>query len=58
VLCRQCFKTKRAPNVATPETVSATAQLVAEASAAPPAPERNTAPAAAEVSVAAQPSQA
>jgi CxxC-x17-CxxC domain-containing protein len=29
VLCRQCFKGKRAPNVASPETVAATANLVA-----------------------------
>jgi CxxC-x17-CxxC domain-containing protein len=32
VLCRQCFKSKRAPNTATPETVNATAELVAAAS--------------------------
>ena len=36
VLCRQCFKNKRAPNVATPETVAATAELVAAASNVPP----------------------
>src|ERR1700678_2242803 len=35
VLCRQCFKSKRAPNTATPETVTATSELVAAASSAP-----------------------
>src|ERR1700732_702887 len=35
VLCRQCFKSKRPANVATPETVAATAELVAAASSAP-----------------------
>jgi len=34
VLCRQCFKTKRAPNVATPETVAASAKLVAASAGA------------------------
>src|SRR5580698_7074138 len=34
VLCRQCFKSKRPPNVATPETVAATSELVAAASSA------------------------
>ncbi|MDP9040131.1 MAG: zinc-ribbon domain containing protein [Acidobacteriota bacterium] len=33
VLCRQCFKTKRAPSVAAPETVAATHELVAAAAA-------------------------
>jgi CxxC-x17-CxxC domain-containing protein len=32
VLCRQCFKSKRPPNVASAETVAATAELVAAAS--------------------------
>jgi CxxC-x17-CxxC domain-containing protein len=32
VLCRQCFKAKRAPNVASAETQAATATLVAAAS--------------------------
>jgi CxxC-x17-CxxC domain-containing protein len=36
VLCRQCFKNKRAPNVASPETVAATSELLAAASAAGP----------------------
>jgi CxxC-x17-CxxC domain-containing protein len=56
VLCRQCFKAKRAPNVATPETVNATAQLVAEASKAPPVAERPQA--APDLAAAAQSSQA
>ena len=34
VLCRQCFKVKRAPGVATPETMNATAELVAAESGA------------------------
>jgi CxxC-x17-CxxC domain-containing protein len=34
VLCRQCFKSKRAPNAASPETTAATAELVAAASSA------------------------
>jgi CxxC-x17-CxxC domain-containing protein len=34
VLCRQCFKTKRAPGVASEETVAATSELVAAASGA------------------------
>jgi CxxC-x17-CxxC domain-containing protein len=55
VLCRQCFKAKRAPNVATPETVNATAELVAEASKAPVA-ERSQG--ANDLAAAAQPSQA
>ncbi|GAC1422223.1 MAG: hypothetical protein NVSMB62_17780 [Acidobacteriaceae bacterium] len=29
VLCRQCFKNKRVPNAASPETVAATSELVA-----------------------------
>lgn len=37
VLCRQCFKNKRAPNVATPETVAATSELVAAAASSVPA---------------------
>ena len=36
VLCRQCFKAKRPPNVASQETVAATAQLVAAAPQGPP----------------------
>jgi len=55
VLCRQCFKSKRAPNVATAETVTATAELVAAASA-PETEEHGQA--SAELSVAGQPSQA
>ena len=34
VLCRQCFKSKRPANAATPETVAATSELVAAASSA------------------------
>jgi CxxC-x17-CxxC domain-containing protein len=34
VLCRQCFKSKRPPNVASAATVAATAQLVAAGSGA------------------------
>jgi len=44
VLCRQCFKSKRAPNVASSATVAATAQLVAAGSTADhsqPAPDQN-----------------
>jgi CxxC-x17-CxxC domain-containing protein len=52
VLCRQCFKSKRPPGVATPDTVAATAQLVAAASGEPKMPERAQMPA--ELSVAAQ----
>jgi CxxC-x17-CxxC domain-containing protein len=37
VLCRQCFKSKRPANAATPETVTATAELVAAASSVPDA---------------------
>jgi CxxC-x17-CxxC domain-containing protein len=40
VLCRQCFKTKRAPNLATPETTNATAELIAEASKPAQVPDR------------------
>jgi CxxC-x17-CxxC domain-containing protein len=32
VLCRQCFKNKRVPNAATPDTVAATSELIAAAS--------------------------
>lgn len=35
VLCRQCFKSKRPPNVASAETVAATAELVAATASAP-----------------------
>jgi CxxC-x17-CxxC domain-containing protein len=56
VLCRQCFKAKKPGNVATPETVAATAELVAAASGAEAAVEHSQMPA--ELSVAAQPSQA
>jgi len=37
VLCRQCFKTKSAPNVASPQTLQATSELVAAASSKAPA---------------------
>jgi CxxC-x17-CxxC domain-containing protein len=40
VLCRQCFKSKRPANAATPETVAATSELVAAASSAPAAVEQ------------------
>jgi CxxC-x17-CxxC domain-containing protein len=56
VLCRQCFKSKRAPNVATQQTVNATAELVAAESNAPSVVEQTQMPA--ELSVAAQPSPA
>jgi CxxC-x17-CxxC domain-containing protein len=56
VLCRQCFKAKRPPNIASQETVNATAQLVAEASKASPVAERPQG--ATDLSAAAQPSQA
>jgi CxxC-x17-CxxC domain-containing protein len=64
VLCRQCFKTKRAPNVATSETTKATAELVADASKGPaavstvPAAVERAAQGPTELSAAAQPSQA
>ncbi len=67
VLCRQCFKTKRPPNLAIPETVAATAELVAAGSSAPEAaveqaqvsaPAPVPASASADLSSAAQPSQA
>jgi len=60
VLCRQCFKSKRAPNTATPETVTATSELVAAASSADAAVEQAqvSAQVSAELSAAAQPSQA
>jgi CxxC-x17-CxxC domain-containing protein len=35
VLCRQCFKLKNAANVASPQTLQATAELVAAANNAP-----------------------
>jgi CxxC-x17-CxxC domain-containing protein len=44
VLCRQCFKSKRAPNAATQQTMAATAELVAAASK-PPSSEQPPAPA-------------
>jgi len=56
VLCRQCFKAKRAPNVATPATMNATAELVADASKAPAATERPNG--STEISATTQPSQA
>ena len=56
VLCRQCFKSKRAPNVATAATVTATAELVAAASSAPPSVDHSQS--SAELSASAQPSQA
>ena len=55
VLCRQCFKSKRAPGVASAETSRATAELVAEASKAPPGSEHGQG---AELSASAQPSSA
>ena len=55
VLCRQCFKNKRAPGIAAAETTSATAELVAAASSAPPV---EHAQGQAELSASAQPSQA
>jgi CxxC-x17-CxxC domain-containing protein len=56
VLCRQCFKAKRPPNVATPETVNATEELVAQAASVPAVAERPQG--ATELAVAAQPLQA
>jgi CxxC-x17-CxxC domain-containing protein len=56
VLCRQCFKSKRAPNVATTATVAATAELVAAASSAPASVDHGQS--SAELSASAQPSQA
>ena len=56
VLCRQCFKSKRAPNVATAATVAATAELVAAASSAPASVDHGQS--SAELSASAQPSQA
>jgi CxxC-x17-CxxC domain-containing protein len=35
VLCRQCYKLKTAPNVASPQTMKATGELVAAASSTP-----------------------
>jgi CxxC-x17-CxxC domain-containing protein len=55
VLCRQCFKSKRAPNAATQQTIAATAELVA--AAAKPASSEQP-PASAEMSAASQPSPA
>jgi CxxC-x17-CxxC domain-containing protein len=55
VLCRQCFKLKRVPNAASAETMAATAQLVAAASAGPGAAEMGQA---AELAVTAQNAQA
>ena len=57
VLCRQCFKSKRPANAATPETVTATAELVAAASTTTPAAVEH-AQASAELSAPAQPVQA
>jgi CxxC-x17-CxxC domain-containing protein len=57
VLCRQCFKTKRAPNVATPETTTAASELVAAASATAPAAVEH-AQVSAEMTASSQPSQA
>jgi len=57
VLCRQCFKNKRATNVSAPDTATATAQLVAAASNANALPgEHGQAPA--DRTPSAQPSQA
>jgi CxxC-x17-CxxC domain-containing protein len=56
VLCRQCFKSKKPPNAATPETVAATAELVAAASSTPAVVEQSQV--SSELSAAAQPSQA
>jgi CxxC-x17-CxxC domain-containing protein len=56
VLCRQCFKSKRPPNLATQETVTATGQLVAAASSAPTPDERIQV--STELTAAAQPSRA
>jgi CxxC-x17-CxxC domain-containing protein len=55
VLCRQCFKNKRAPGVAAAQTTTATAELVAAASSTPPV-ERTQGQT--ELSTSAQPSQA
>ena len=56
VLCRQCFKSKRAPNVATAATVTATAELVAAASSA--ATSLDLSQSSADLTASAQPSQA
>jgi len=58
VLCRQCFKSKRTPNVATQETVHATVELVAAEASAPPSVIVEHAQASAEMSGSAQPSPA
>ncbi len=55
VLCRQCFKMKRAPNVASAATSAATAELVAAASGAAAGGEHSQATA--EMSAPAQASQ-
>jgi len=57
VLCRQCFKNKRAPGAAAPETVTAAAELVAAGSNASAVMEQHG-PGSADRSAAAQPLQA
>jgi CxxC-x17-CxxC domain-containing protein len=56
VLCRQCFKAKRPPNIATQATVNATAELVADASSTPAAADRAKGPT--EMSASSQSTQA
>jgi len=43
VLCRQCYKMKTAANVATPQTLQATAELVAATDCNPPTQSRRSA---------------
>ena len=57
VLCRQCFKSKRAPNGASQATATATSELVAAASSEPVVVEHEQAPVPAELA-AAQPAPA
>lgn len=62
VLCRQCFKNKRAPNAASSETVAAASELIAAAatgaSTAPPGVVDHAAGGASDLGSAAQASQA